>query len=101
MEEKVTILNVNKFEKDGKVKSRIGFIFAEKDKIGDTDSFNGLSEISIYYDNADVFNNLPVDVIGVVCIATIDSVPNKSNPLKDKKLITKLRLSNGKSYNLV
>lgn len=102
MEEKIIVLNVNKYQKDGQDRSRLGFIFADNKKVSNTDKFRGLAELSIYYDSTIAFDNVPIDVIGQISIATIESKPSPTNPLKDRRVITKLVLEkNGKSYSLV
>ena len=41
MQTQIMLLNVLTYEKEGKKGTRLGFIFAEKDSLGETDKFKG------------------------------------------------------------
>ena len=99
MNTKITILNVLKYEKEGRKGTRIAIIFPDKNNIQSRDSFKGFADISVYYDNHDVFNAIPVDIIGRECEAILEEKVNPNNPLRRSTVIKSISC-NGKEYKL-
>lgn len=94
MQTQIMLLNVLTYEKEGKKGTRLGFIFAEKDSLGETDKFKGFKEISTYYDGHEVFNKIPLGFIGKPITAFITEKKNPFNPMKSTQVISSLSYEN-------
>ena len=99
MKEKIVLLNVLKYSNDKGEGTRIGFIFADSDKMVDSDKFIGYSEISQFY-SPDVFSKIKKELIGKPVTATFKVVSNPGNPLRTRSIIEKLE-HNGNVINLL
>lgn len=99
MKEKILILSVMKYEKEGKQKSRLAFILAEEKNITSSDKFKGYKDLAFYYEDTKAFDNLPVDLIGQVVEGTFVEIPSVGNPFKKNTILSEIDF-NGKSYKL-
>lgn len=100
MEVEIMVLNKMRYEKDGKEKSRLGYIFCGEQGFSNRDKFKGFSELSLYSDDSKYFDNIPDEFIGQKCIAKVSEVLNPFNPMKSKKEFSELTC-NGKTVYLV
>lgn len=89
MKLKVTILNFLKYEdkKTGQEKIRIGYINNDVSYIANKEKFKGFAELSIFLDNAKIWDQLKVEMCGDTAEFEFTSEPNPSNPLRN---VTKL-----------
>ena len=87
MREKITILNVLCYDKDGKKGTRLGFVFTGDDKLSNNDKYKGFTEISCFYEGHDVFNKIALDMIGKPVDVTLKSVADFKNPLNTRNII--------------
>lgn len=94
------ILNVMKYSKDGKAKSRLGYIIIEPTAFVDSEKFIGYSELSAYADDTRFYDNIPKNFIGQRCVGTIIEKSSPSNPLRSYKEIGELEC-NGQTISLV
>lgn len=91
----VTILNVLKYEdkKTGLPKVRIGYILTEKDAIRETEKFKGLSELSLFLDDASVFDKVKTEYLLTPVQFVLDEKTSPVDPFKKvavlKQIITK------------
>lgn len=99
MKDKILILSVMKYEKDGSNKSRVAFILADDKNIANRDKFKGYSDLAFYYDDTKPFDNLPIDIIGQVIEGTFIEQANPTNPFKKKTILSEVSFK-GKTYNL-
>jgi hypothetical protein len=93
MKERIVLLNVLKYKNDKGEGTRVGFIFANSDKVQDTDKFIGYSELSQFYD-ADTFSKFKKEMIGKPVDAYFKVVSSPSNPLKTRSIIEKIEYEN-------
>lgn len=100
MELNIMILNTMRYEKDGKQKSRLGYIMTNSEANADNEKFKGFSELAHYRDDDKLFTTIPREFIGQKCTCKIDEIPSKSNPMKSYKLISEITC-NGKTIYLV
>lgn len=84
------ILNVNKFQKDGKIKSRLGYIYSNPESMVNNDKMFGFPDYSLFFDDDKAFTRIPTSIIGKKVIAEVDEVPNPSNPLTSRKTIVSI-----------
>lgn len=87
MKTQIMLLNVLAYDKNGKKGTRLGLIFAEKESLGSTDKFKGYKEISLFYEGHEVFNKIPIDIIGRPITAYIKEVTDPINPLRKNQVI--------------
>lgn len=93
----VEILNIIKYQnKDGKDSVRIGYRLLDKESIANTEKFKGYSELSIYLDNADVFDKISVDYCGIALKFKLEEIASPINPMR-KKVVLKEILLNDKT----
>ena len=100
MELDIMILNTMKYEKDGKEKSRLGYILTNSEANSNGERFRGFSELSHYRDDDKLFELIPRDFIGKKATARVEEKPSKSNPMKSYKLISEISCD-GKTISLV
>ena len=96
----IMILNTMKYEKDGKEKSRLGYILTNAEANADGERFRGFSELSHYRDDDKLFENIPRDFIGKKATAVVKEIPSKQNPMKSYKIISEINCD-GKTIYLV
>lgn len=89
MEEQITILNVLKYEKDGKSGCRLSFIYSDDSKKDNSKNFKGHAELSLFYD-AKVFDKVPLDAIGDPVVGTFKEIKDLRNPLKSRLVLEKI-----------
>lgn len=99
MKSKIMILNVLKYEKDGKKGTRLSIIFPGNDNVQETEKFKGFADVSLYYSNHDAFDIIPSEIIGQIVEATIEEKSNPSNPLRKTTTIISIAYKD-KVYNL-
>lgn len=100
MKFKIMLLNVMKYEKDGQVKSRLGYIIPTQEAFSDRDKFKGYSELASYRNDDKYFSLIPKNFIGQMCDITITEKPNSANPMKTYKEFTDITC-NGQTVSLV
>lgn len=100
MEVEIMILNKMKYEKDGRQKSRLGYIFCNSQGFSDREKFKGFSELAIFGDDSKYFDMIPDNFIGQKCIAKIVECPNPSNPMRSRREFSQITY-NGKTVYLV
>lgn len=81
----------------GEPKIRIGYICTEKDSIENGEKFKGYSELSVFLDNNNSWNDLKLDLIGTQAVFEFEKKPSTRNPLKD---VTKLKSIKSKNGNI-
>lgn len=99
MKENIVILSILKFEREGVEKSRLTFIFADKDRMSISKKMKGYIDLSLYYEDTKPFDNIPSEIIGEVVQANLIEKPNKNNPLKKTSIIDSV-IFNGQTYDL-
>ena len=99
MKEKILILNVMKYEKEGKQKSRVAFILADEKNISNREKFKGYSDLAFYYDGTAPFDVLPVDIIGQVVDGSFVEQSSASNPFKKSTILKEVEFK-GQTYEL-
>jgi len=97
--EKILILNVCRYEKEGSWKSLINFIFVNNENLTVTDKFKGYADLTVYYDTPVAYEQIPVEAIGQVVEVTIEEKSNSYNPLKKKTVLSSIAYK-GQTYNL-
>lgn len=87
--EKIVLLSLLKYadKNTGEVKTRLGFIFANPDKMQKSDKFKGYAELSQFYDGDKVFNSIDLSMIGTDVMASFKVISNPTNPLKTRAII--------------
>lgn len=100
MDIEIMVLNVMKYEKEGKVKSRLGYIMTNVECFSNSEKFKGYSELSQFADDTRFFDSIPVDFIGQKCTVEIKERTNPRNPLKSIKEFVSIT-HNGKTIPLV
>ena len=88
------ILNVMKYQKDGRAKSRLGYIIIEPTAFVDSEKFKGYSELSAYSDDTIYYDKIPTKFIGQRCKAHIIESSSPSNPLRTYKKIGSIECNN-------
>ena len=100
MKMEIVVLNVLKYEKEGKKGTRLSFILADRKDIENSVSFKGMSDNAFYYSGHEVFDIIPIDLIcqpGVV--AVFEDKANVTNKFKKTTTIVSL-IYNNKEYKL-
>ena len=100
MKEKIQLLSVLKYEKDGKVHSRLSFIFADSDKCSTDGNMHGYSEVALYYDSDKPYQNLPVNCFGQIVEANFIEKINPFNPMRESTIIDSIKFID-KTYDLI
>lgn len=102
MKEKIILLSVLKYtdKKTNLEKVRLGFVFADKKFNTSNKCFKGYSEMSCFYDNADVFDKLSNDSFLTPVDAILETKSSPVNPLRETKVIKQLVI-NGSILNLL
>lgn len=96
----VEILNIIKYKKDDKEKTRISYRLLDKESVSNSDKFKGYSELSVYLDNTIVFDTLGTNHCGIALKFKFEEVANSFDPMK-KKVVLKEILHNDKSICLL
>lgn len=101
MEVDIMILNVLDYtdKKTGELKSRMSFIFADKEYFQDTEKFLGFGEVSLFY-NKSIRNKIPKSAIGKSLKAKIQTRGSFRNPMKSYSNIESI-VVDGKSIDLL
>lgn len=97
--EKLLILNACRYEKEGKWKSLINFIFANTENLTVTDKFKGFADLTVYYDTPVAYEVLPEEMMGQVVEATFEDKSSTYNPLKKRTVLSSIAYK-GQTYNL-
>ena len=93
MKEKIIIQNVLKFENDKGKGTRIEFYFARPDAIANSKSYKGFSANACFYRDTEVFDKIPVDVVGKTIDCTLKSIPSVKNPMTSITMIESIIFS--------
>lgn len=99
METTIQLINIVDYVKDGKEKSCLKFIFVDKDKFQENDSFLGYTECTLFY-NKHLRQLFSRDCFKDVIKAKIVSQPSLANPMKVFNTIESVDI-NGKIINLL
>ena len=99
METRIKILNVLKYEKDGQVHTRLGFILDGKETIRDSEKFKGYPELANFYDGT-VFDKIPVTTIGETVMAKFKNIQDVRNPMSVRQIVEAIKV-NGSYINLL
>lgn len=88
----VTILNVLKYtdKNDGKEKSRVGYRVYGDEAYSENDNYRGFTELSYFYKDATLFNQLTKEYMGQKCTLVFEERPNPTNPLKKYNVLKEL-----------
>lgn len=100
MKMKIMLLNVMKYEKDGQLKSRLGYIIPTQEAFSNRDKFIGYSELAAYRNDDKFFALIPKDFVGKHCDVTVCEKPNPINPMKTYKDFEDITCD-GKTISLV
>lgn len=87
MKSNVMLLNVLRYEKEGKKGTRLSLMFTDKESFTNGDKFKGFTAIDIFYNGHEVFEKVPYEWIGKPVIAYSKDVVNPVNPLRKKQVI--------------
>lgn len=101
MEVDIMILNVLDYadKKSGELKSRMSFIFADKEYFQDTEKYLGYGEVSLFY-NHSIRDRIPKTAIGKCIKAKIQTRGSYRNPMKSYSNIESITVD-GKSIDLL
>lgn len=100
MKAEIMILNTMIFEKDGKEKSRLGYIFVAEDCFSKSEKFRGFGDMSVFSDDRKLFDLIPIEWIGKKVMAYIKEVSIPNNPMRTKKVISAIEC-NGQTISLL
>lgn len=95
MKEKIVINNVLKYsdKKTNEQKCRIGYSFLEEKFKSNSTRLKGYTENSIFGD-VSLFDKIPIELIRVPVDAVIENQPSPYDPLKERKVVTKIIYKN-------
>ena len=93
IQEEIIILNVLKYKKDDKSGCRLSFVYSDEDKFQVSDSYKGLTEISLFY-KSDVFKKISPEIIFKPVIGTFEERKDFRNPLTTRLVLTKIETEN-------
>lgn len=100
MKEKIIIQNILKFDNEKGSGVRIGFYLVNEGSISNNKSYKGFTENACFYKDVDVFDKLPVEIIGKTVDCTLKSVPTLKNPMKSISMIETI-FHNGNNIRLL
>lgn len=84
MKTEIAILNYVKYEKDGKKRTLINFVFSD---IQESNNSVGVSVLTQFYDGHEVFNKLSKDLILKKVVAEFEIKEDMFNPLECRKIL--------------
>lgn len=87
MKEKIIIQNILKFDNNNGSGVRIGFYLMNDKAMSNNKSYKGFTENACFYKDIDLFDKLPIDIIGKTVDCTLKSVPTLKNPMKSVSMI--------------
>ena len=79
---------------------RIGFCFAGEKALANNNNYKGFTENACYYDNPNLFDKLPIELIGKVVDVTLKTIQSTRNPMKSVSVIDTI-FYNGSSIRLL
>lgn len=100
MKAKIMVLNILKYETDKGKGTRVSYVLLDEDKISDSENFKGLTQVDSFYYNHEVFDLLPLGIVGKVIEATFVARPNYKNALKVTHVLESV-VFNGRTITLV
>ena len=100
MKEKIIIQNILKFDNEKGKGTRISFYFAKPEAVAENKSYKGFTENVCFYRDTDVFDKLPIEIIGKSVDCTLKSVPSARNPMTSITMIESV-FYNGSNIRLL
>lgn len=86
MEEEIIILNVMRFDTDGRKRCRVNFVYADFDKMQESKNFIGCSEIPNFYE-ADVFDKFKKSMLFKPVLGRFILQSNPRNPMRQSYVL--------------
>lgn len=92
MKANIELIGLLKYEKDGKQGTRISYRFSDKEFFnnGSSGRSKGYSDLSIFVNGHEVYDKIPAEWCGKICILEYDEEPYPNNPFKRRTVFTKI-----------